>query len=70
MRHATARQQTPAERERARLHGEVLTPDWMVDDMLTVLDACDTSLGTNPVSNPDVPLLDMCGGTGTSRSAS
>lgn len=59
-----SRQQTPEERERARLHGEVLTPEWMVDDMLTALDACDTSLGTNPVSNPNVPLLDMCGGTG------
>ena len=58
-------QQTPAEeRERARLHGEVMTPEWMVDDMLTALDACDTSLGTSPVSSPDVPLLDMCGGTG------
>lgn len=57
-------QQTPNERERARLHGEVMTPEWMVDDMLTALDACDTSLGTSPISNPDVPLLDMCGGTG------
>lgn len=64
MRQAITRQQTPEERERARFHGEVLTPEWMVDDMLTALDACDTSLGTNPVSNPDVPLLDMCGGTG------
>lgn len=36
----------------------------MVDDMLTALDSCDTSLGTSPISNPDVPLLDMCGGTG------
>lgn len=60
-----SRQQTPAEkRERARLHGEVMTPEWMVDDMLTALDACDTSLGAIPISNPDVPLLDMCGGTG------
>ena len=41
-----------------------MTPEWMVDDMLTALDACDTSLGTSPVSSPDVPLLDMCGGTG------
>ena len=64
MRHATTRQQTPVERERARLHGEVMTPEWMVDDMLTALDACDTSLGAIPISNPDVPLLDMCGGTG------
>lgn len=46
------------------IDGEVMTPEWMVDDMLTALDACDTSLSASPISNPDVPLLDMCGGTG------
>ena len=32
--------QTPAEeRERARLHGEILTPEWMLNDLLTTFDA-------------------------------
>lgn len=42
--------------KKTRKYGEILTPEWMVTDML---DATEPS-----VSSPSVPILDMCAGTG------
>lgn len=42
--------------DKAREYGEILTPEWMVKDML---DATEPS-----TSSPSTPILDMCAGTG------